>query len=448
MLKLNMKKIGVALAGLGLVMASQAAANDYRVLVSGRLQADGAHFWEDEESVNNDAEASRASFDRSMIIRRADLFVKGHLPHHWQYRVGFNLANIAKLGDATEFDVACADSDANCISDRAHAADRERMLNAWIGYNGFENLFVAFGRVHVPHGLDDSTSDSWTTFMERASVADAFAPHPGVGAYLEGLILGGDLGFAVALVTPDQGDRYPNHRNDNLVYGGRVHYAPFNDHGNVVHLGVSAWRHNMIKNTETFGRVVGFPGVRVRQTPPIIGTTFRAANTADYVTTWNVEAGGVMGPFFGKAEYSRLHVDGKNGTRDLEVYGYTAEVSYVLTGESRRYDRANGVFGGVNPDSSKGAIELAVRFTRLDLTDRGNSEALVNKPVFPGQPGDLKNWTVGANWYATKNVKFSVNYIHSHANYVSRMKSATIPPAQKGSRRLNTIAARGQVVFG
>ena len=73
-----------------------------------------------------------------------------------------------------------------------------------------------------------------------------------------------------------------------------------------------------------------------------------------------------------------------------------------MTGESRRYKK--GVFGGVTPKNSvskggKGAWELGIRYSTLDLTDR-NIEG-----------GEIDAMTWGLNWYPTATLRLSANYV-------------------------------------
>ena len=74
----------------------------------------------------------------------------------------------------------------------------------------------------------------------------------------------------------------------------------------------------------------------------------------------------------------------------------------MLTGESRDYK--NGYVGNVKPSHAYGALEIAARYSELDLNDG---------PVLGGKQHD---WTVGANWYLGNHLKLQANYIRAFSN--------------------------------
>ncbi|MGE0622037.1 MAG: OprO/OprP family phosphate-selective porin [Pseudomonadales bacterium] len=132
------------------------------------------------------------------------------------------------------------------------------------------------------------------------------------------------------------------------------------------------------------------------------------SNVADwYVDTGEFEASFVgelgleliwgQGPVLLAAEHvaSRTHAPDSGNPRFSGTY---VLASWMLTGESRPYLRATGSLGPVSPDSARGAVELVVRYSHLDLTD-----GLIDGGV-------LDKWHFGANWWITRQWKMGLSW--------------------------------------
>ena len=98
-------------------------------------------------------------------------------------------------------------------------------------------------------------------------------------------------------------------------------------------------------------------------------------------------------------------VDAIEGS-DLDFSSYYVQVSYVLTGESRKYDHVTGGFRGVTPrrdfrgePRGPGAWELGARYAGIDLND-GDVAG-----------GELDEITLGLNWYLNANTRVMLNYL-------------------------------------
>lgn len=115
------------------------------------------------------------------------------------------------------------------------------------------------------------------------------------------------------------------------------------------------------------------------------------------------EAAGVWGPLSLQAEYLRADLT-RAKARDASFDGWYAQASWFLTGESRPYKVADGIFDRVTPRSSVGlggwgAWEVAARLSDLDLTDAG---------IGGGQQRDL---TLALNWYLAPNLRLMLDYV-------------------------------------
>jgi phosphate-selective porin OprO/OprP len=74
--------------------------------------------------------------------------------------------------------------------------------------------------------------------------------------------------------------------------------------------------------------------------------------------------------------------------------------SWVVTGESRTYDRSRGALQKLVPDGRWGALELVARYATVDLDDAAI------------QGGRYVRIEAGANWWATTRWKLGVLYGH------------------------------------
>ncbi len=139
---------------------------------------------------------------------------------------------------------------------------------------------------------------------------------------------------------------------------------------------------------------------------------YRYVNTGrfntDAVDLWGAEAALVFGPFSAQAEYMLSQCNTVlAGDRDFD--GYCVQASYFLTGESRAYKKSAGTFSRVKPnnnfgfdeDGGPGAVELALRYSSIDVTD---------PPIYGGRQDDI---TAGINWYLNPNMRMMLNYVHA-----------------------------------
>ena len=122
---------------------------------------------------------------------------------------------------------------------------------------------------------------------------------------------------------------------------------------------------------------------------------------ADSSLLINYEASWRRGPLWLLAEYSDNRVDAPaSGSPDFR--GYNVGATWVLTGEMRPYFKARGVFRAVPVaqdvyHGGKGAFELGVRYSCLDLTD-----GLI-------EGGEIDVATLGLNWWLTNKMMFGIN---------------------------------------
>jgi phosphate-selective porin OprO/OprP len=133
----------------------------------------------------------------------------------------------------------------------------------------------------------------------------------------------------------------------------------------------------------------------------------------------------VLGPLSFQGEYFHTFV---NSFENLQFWGYYIYASYFLTGETRLYDKTQGVFTRVRPKNSfslrnhtYGGLEIEARYSRVDLND-GDV-----------QGGKMNIFTAGVTWYLFPIFNLKLNY--GNADIVN----------QEGSDRVHIFQTRFEV---
>ena len=255
------------------------------------------------------------------------------------------------------------------------------------------DLTLTVGKFRETLSMERLTALSFLPMQERAAANDAFLP-----ARTHGLALSGTGGewftWAVgAFNNWIDGDESFSDTTSN--YTGRLTWVPAvsKDESNLLHLGLGL-RHSDAKQP-----------LRYRTRPEFFNAPLFAdsgAISAEDAQTWILEAYWRKGPFLLGSEYFGVGVDAaESGDPDFSGYSFTG--AWAVTGEMRGYRKRSGVFNPL-PVSRPvnrggwGALELAARYSRLDLTD-GTVEG-----------GELDILSLGVNWWLTPISQFSVNY--------------------------------------
>jgi phosphate-selective porin OprO/OprP len=118
---------------------------------------------------------------------------------------------------------------------------------------------------------------------------------------------------------------------------------------------------------------------------------------ADHALHFAVEMLWNKGPYSVLAEYNQASVDAPV-SGDPRFFGYYVTGSWVLTGETRPYDRTTAYAKRIMPDGRWGAPELVVRYSHVDLNG-GNIEG-----------GSFDKVYIGINWWATRRWKAGLGW--------------------------------------
>lgn len=265
--------------------------------------------------------------------------------------------------------------------------------NLWLQYAFTENVTLRAGNQTVPFGLDESASSDSLMFMERA-LPNALAPRILQGALLR--IQGKHWSASTGLFGNDISDEDTRKMKGHSAIA-RVAYAPVNEDRSTFHVGAS------------FEYRDASPGasVRYRTRPEVAVTSVRLIDTGTIAGVANLETmeadlAWAPGPFTLQFEALRSIVS-RDLAGDLGFQGVSGAVSFVLTGERRPYRVGTGSFGSIRPRHKWGAIEIAGRYSHLDLTDGSIAG------------GTEDNVGVALNWYWTRGSRLALDYIKVRA---------------------------------
>ena len=321
----------------------------FQLKIGGRIMNDWGVF-SSNTAVNN----AVGPLDDGTEFRRARLYMEGVLHKHVKFKAQYDFAG----GDAGFKDM----------------------------YIGLTKLPVVgnitFGHQKEPFGLEALTSSKYITFLERA-LPSTFAPERNTGIKLGNAFSGNKFTWALGAFR-DADVFGESFGNGGYNYTGRVTARPlYREKGRkVLHLGM-AYRHGNPNGNSL--RYRARPSAHLL--PRFVDTGKFTATSTD---TLGAEFAVVSGPLSVQSEFTSFYV----------------QTSLFLTGEHRIYKSSAGAFDRVKPYRSfmpgdgagKGAWEVAVRYARINLND-----SFI-------QGGELRDFTLGLNWYLNPNTRFMWNY--------------------------------------
>lgn len=337
------------------------ADGDFKFGIHGRLMADYAWYNDDKTEMGSGAE-----------IRRARIALKGTAWKNYHYTVMYDFVN-------------------------GESSSSGHLRTTDLRYTGVKNWQLQIGHFHQPFGMEQQSSSKTITFMERA-LPDIFTPSRDIG--LAAQYVGGMWRAKAGLfsIVNLDGDDPVATGDAAWELSGRLNVTPFMTKSNVLHLGIAGTYRELEDDTIRFR---ARPETHVTDTRLIDTGTIAGAESLERI---GLEAGFKHGSFSLMGEYMFASVDRGSIGSDLDFDGYYVQGSYVLTGESRKYKRKTGTWGGIKPKNivgkgGWGTWEIAGRFSSLDLTD-GTTIG-----------GEEDNLSLAVNWYLTPTVRLNANYV-------------------------------------
>lgn len=344
----------------------------YEFGVKGVYQIDSDNFSGD---TTNPATGSTILED-STTWRRKEFYAYGKAPYGVDFVVGYDFAIFARV--------------------------QKRWLDDFVRYSNKDIGEFRLGQFKTAVGWEEEGEGAGaTTFLERALPVQATTMDRRIGA---DWLYTGVPNWLLYAAYYSGGDL--NGDNDGNGPAVRVVYNPILDKNEVIHLGIAVERENRDATTDGRG-VTTPPTARFRARPEANLTGTRLVDTgplknADNIDRYGLEGAWLSGPWSLQGEYLHFNADFTDSKPNYSGSGFYVQGSWVLTGESRSYSK--GGFGNVKPAREYGAIEIAARYSEVDLNDGS---------VLGGKEHD---WTIGANWYVGTHLKFQANYIKAYSN--------------------------------
>jgi phosphate-selective porin OprO/OprP len=344
----------------------------FRFSLGVRLQLDATTAHEDAQ-----LEADVGKISSSLKFRRARVFAEGRLFRTLDFRV--------------EYDFAADQGFKDLYLDGA----RYTKYFKW-----------RIGHFKEPFSLARQTSGYHLGFIEWALPVPTFSPGRNWGLMLRHPEVNQRLFWAFSATTAGK-TTDDNRAEADISFTGRLTGLPvMRDEGRrLLHLGISTTRRDSSDGTTQF---TARPEARFA---PFFADT--GSLDADTATVTALEFAGGFGPTWVQAEWFGNVTD---STQDgnLEFGGGYVEVGWFWTGERRFYVTEEAAFGRLTPTrlfrgenpfrkgSEGGALEFVGRASATDLNDG------------PVQGGELRNLSLGLNWYLSEVNRVSLDYVHSN----------------------------------
>ena len=346
----------------------------YDLHLGGRILVDGAVRYFDKNLVRT----SQEGWDTDSDVRQGRLFGQGFLFQRCFFKASYDFANT----DATDL---------------------------FVGLRGLGPLgSLQVGYMKEPFSLEQRTSALFITFMER-SLANALVPGRNSGILVTNTFFDDRLRLALgafALVDSlSDTDNLSDGFDDGLDLTASFTGVLYED---------AESRDLLIAGLSYSHTFVSEKSLTVGQRPEsfLSDKLLQASlDNVDGARRLAYEAAWVSGPLSLQTEsiFSWIH---RSDSATVFFWGSYLQVSYLLTGERRIYGKKSGAFGRIVPHSpfspsegGWGALELAARFSYLDLDDQ---------EIRGGREGNV---TLGLNWYLLSNARISVNAIYGRVSH-------------------------------
>ena len=347
----------------------QSEDGDFRLKLSGYVQADGRFVPGDESDVVTD----------QFVVRRARLILQGTVARYFDLYVDPDFG----LGTVTLFD-------------------------AYLDVRFTPKLRFRAGKLKTPFGIERLQSGQSTFFAERA-LPNNLVPNRDVGLQVHGELARGGVGYQLAVLNGvADGGSSDTDNNDSKDLAGRLFFQPWRPKGD------SPLRGLGFGVAGTTGKATGVlrPYVSVSQVPIVAyGPTVTASGDR---RRWSPQMWFFLGPAAVLAEYVEVRHDVQKtesgqpiAAATLTNSAWSVTGSWLVTGESASYSNAKPKSFLVPSAGTWGALQLVARVNRLDVDEESFRGGFAD-PARSVRRASA--WGAGLNWIWNDNVKYVLDY--------------------------------------
>jgi phosphate-selective porin OprO/OprP len=357
---------------------------------------------------NRETNAAR-DFSDGAYFRRARLGFEGMVARDFNYRVLLELGGAGTEGPT-------------------------RINDAWISYTGLAPFTIQLGAFAPPSNMEDGTSVDGLLFIERSSLSEMSRAFGGADGRIGLGVRGNGTRWMSALTLTTRTVNDAEVFDSQLAGVARAGFLVATSPDYNVHAGI-----NGTYIFEPADQGSGAAPLRFRDRPEIRVDSTRLIDTgsidADGGYTAGVEFGANWKNFYFEAQNFWYLIERPDATAlpDPSFGGYYAMASWLITGESRRYDVASGAFQGPRPfvpftaNGGIGAWELALRYSHADLNYR---EGLLGTAALPEavRGGEQNIWTLGVSWFINPTLRLMFNYLRVDVDRLNPAGPGNVQP--------------------
>ncbi|MFC1706196.1 OprO/OprP family phosphate-selective porin [Planctomycetota bacterium] len=344
----------------------------HRVGIHGRVHLD-YHLHSDQHHPTDD----------TFLFRRARIGSKGFLFRYLGYAVDADFS-------------AGATPAAGAAAAQGATPGKTKLKNAFVNLQRWKTLQLKLGHFKTPMGLEALNGGPNLNFAERPMVFGTLGIDRDMGAMLHG-----DLTYAsyqLALLGGQDVNTRDNSDDKDVV--ARVQLSPFSQESS------ADWREVLLGASFSTGHRRDF----IPEFETQAGTEWLAPN----VTGQQGQVSRAGGELFVtektlrlQAEYLYMRVADlsvRGRSFDLSVHGWYVDLGYMLTGETRRFNKRLIPLANLDLEQGGfGALEAAVRFERLDV------ESAFARAATRGT-GEVDSFSLGLSWYPNPYLRVMAGY--------------------------------------